>query len=91
MEKYFPKEKVFITGNPVRQDIVTTEAREIEDWVFSILNPEKKTILVVGGSLGARSINLSIEKNIELFAKNNIQLIWQTGKGFLFSKQKKLL
>lgn len=82
MEKYFPKEKVFITGNPVRQDIVTTEGKRNRGLEFFNLNPEKKTILVVGGSLGARSINLSIDKNIELFAKNDIQLIWQTGKGF---------
>lgn len=82
MEKYFPKEKVFITGNPVRQDIVTTEGKRNRGLEFFNLNPEKKTILVIGGSLGARSINLSIEKNLALFAKNNIQLIWQTGKGF---------
>jgi len=82
MEKYFPKEKIILTGNPVRQDILEIDGkREIALTHFG-LNSGKKTILVIGGSLGARAINESIQNCIETFQKSNIQLIWQTGKSF---------
>lgn len=82
MERFFPKEKIVITGNPIRQDVLNTslsvnEARER----FSLL-PNKKTILIIGGSLGARTINEAIETNLKLFEKNDIQLLWQTGKNY---------
>lgn len=91
MEKYFPKEKIMITGNPVRQDILENpdpkgrEQKRQEALKFFALNSEKKTLLVVGGSLGARTINESIEGSLELLAKNNIQIIWQTGKSYTYS------
>ncbi|MFA6923567.1 MAG: undecaprenyldiphospho-muramoylpentapeptide beta-N-acetylglucosaminyltransferase [Bacteroidales bacterium] len=87
MEKFFPKEKIIITGNPVRKDILDTESkRNVAIKHFELEN--KNTLLVIGGSLGARTINESISKNLELLSKNNIQVIWQTGKNY-FEKAKK--
>lgn len=80
MEKYFPKEKIYITGNPVRQEIQDTEGKREKGLEYFGLSPERKVVLVVGGSQGALSINKSIHKNLSLFAENNIQLIWQTGR-----------
>jgi len=83
MEKYFPAEKIIITGNPVRQDIFTNASKLKDDgFLFFELKGNQKTVLSLGGSLGARTINESIYNNIELFVENKIQLIWQTGKSF---------
>ncbi len=82
MEKYFPKEKILLTGNPIRQDILSLEGKRDRGLEAFGLSPDKKTILVIGGSLGARTINESIIKCLEAFDKKHIQLIWQTGKGF---------
>lgn len=82
MEKYFPREKILLTGNPIRQDILSLEGKRIRGLESFGLDPDKKIILVIGGSLGARTINESILNCLEAFEKNNIQLIWQTGKGF---------
>ena len=80
MERYFPLEKVMLTGNPVRQDIKNLEAKRIRGIEHFGLDPNKKTVLVVGGSLGARTINHAIDAGVEEFVKNDIQLVWQTGK-----------
>ena len=82
MEKYFPAEKIILTGNPVRQDITRLEGKKEEALKFFGLDPTKKTILVIGGSLGARTINESMEAGLKDFAAGNIQLLWQTGKPF---------
>lgn len=82
MEKYFPKEKILLTGNPVRQDILNLNSKKERGLEQFDLKPDKKTILVIGGSQGARTLNESIIKCLPEFEKNNIQLIWQTGKGF---------
>ncbi|MEG1587540.1 MAG: undecaprenyldiphospho-muramoylpentapeptide beta-N-acetylglucosaminyltransferase [Bacteroidales bacterium] len=82
MERYFPKDKIIQTGNPVRQDLVAPASCREEAFRFFNLDPNKKTILVIGGSLGARTINESIEKGLDHFDKNNIQVIWQTGKSY---------
>lgn len=82
MEKYFPKEKILLTGNPVRQDILSLEGKRDRGLEQFGLIRDKKTILVIGGSLGARTINESILSCLDTFEKNNIQLLWQTGKGF---------
>lgn len=82
MEKFFPKEKIILTGNPVRQDIADIEGKRDQGRVMFGLDKTKKTLLVVGGSLGARTINRAIHEKLELFTKQNIQLIWQTGKAF---------
>ncbi|MGG9960295.1 undecaprenyldiphospho-muramoylpentapeptide beta-N-acetylglucosaminyltransferase [Ferruginibacter sp. SUN106] len=82
MEKFFPKEKIMITGNPVRASISQSKVTREEGIKFFGLDPEKKTILSIGGSLGAKSINEAIDKNIGEFEKNGLQLIWQTGKPY---------
>ena len=81
MEKFFPSGKIMITGNPVRDSIMAQKGRE-ESILHFGLTPSKKTILVFGGSLGAKGINEAIETNIGEFEKNDVQLIWQTGKAF---------
>ena len=81
MEKYFPAEKLKITGNPIRKVFLKNISRQ-EALSFFGLQPEMKTVFVMGGSLGAKSINETIEENIDLFKKNKLQLIWQTGKNF---------
>src|SRR5688572_1475800 len=81
MQQFFPAEKIVITGNPVRPDIVNVSTVAKEDALrFFNLQPGKKTILVVGGSLGARSINEAIERRIGDLTNAGLQLIWQTGK-----------
>lgn len=80
LDKYFPAEKIVLTGNPVREEVVDIEGKRDEANDFFELKMGMKTVLVVGGSQGAVSINKSIAANINVFAKNNIQLIWQTGK-----------
>ncbi|MBL7916779.1 MAG: undecaprenyldiphospho-muramoylpentapeptide beta-N-acetylglucosaminyltransferase, partial [Bacteroidia bacterium] len=82
MEKFFPKEKIIFSGNPVRQDIVNVDAKRKEAQDFFKLSSSKKTVLIIGGSLGARTINLAINEGLKKFAENNLQLIWQTGISF---------
>ena len=82
MEKFFPASKIMVTGNPVRQSIASHSiSKEVALAQFG-LSAEKKTVLSIGGSLGAKSINEAISKHIDLFETNNLQLIWQTGKPF---------
>ncbi len=79
MDKYFPAEKIILTGNPVRKDVIDfNSGNENAHKVFG-LSEKKKTILAIGGSLGARTINESLEKNLESLGADT-QLIWQTGK-----------
>jgi UDP-N-acetylglucosamine--N-acetylmuramyl-(pentapeptide) pyrophosphoryl-undecaprenol N-acetylglucosamine transferase len=80
MDRFFPKEKIMLTGNPVRQDIKNLEAKKARGIEHFALDSNKKTVLVVGGSLGARTINHAIDAGIKEFEKNDIQLVWQTGK-----------
>lgn len=82
MEKYFPKEKILLTGNPVRENVLKIEGKRQEAFSFFRLNPEKKTILVVGGSQGARSINRSILAGLNEIRHADVQVVWQTGKLF---------
>jgi len=81
MEKYFPAEKISITGNPIRKVFLHPVSKE-EALQFFGLQPGMKTVFVMGGSLGAKSINETVGQNIDLFKKNKLQLIWQTGKSF---------
>lgn len=81
MEKYFPQEKIVLTGNPVRS-IFSKQISKEEALNFFGLKPGFKTVFVMGGSLGAKSINEAIEENIDAFKKNNLQLIWQTGRSY---------
>ena len=82
MEKFFPREKIMVTGNPVRTTIANTIVSKAEGVQFFSLLPEKKTVLVIGGSLGAKSINEAIDKGLEQLVSAGLQLIWQTGKPF---------
>jgi UDP-N-acetylglucosamine--N-acetylmuramyl-(pentapeptide) pyrophosphoryl-undecaprenol N-acetylglucosamine transferase len=82
MDKYFPKNKILFTGNPVRQDMINlTGKRERAAEEFG-LDPARPVALIVGGSLGARSINESIHAALQKFSDTGIQLIWQTGKAY---------
>ncbi len=87
MERFFPKEKLKLTGNPVRNDILNLSGKRDRALEYFKLKDGFKTVFVTGGSLGSKTINESILKNIELFAANNIQLIWQTGKNFIGTAQ----
>lgn len=80
LEKYFPKEKIIKTGNPVRQDLLEISKKRKEGIQFYNLDENKKTMIVLGGSLGARVVNQIIEKNLDKILANNVQLIWQSGK-----------
>lgn len=89
MERFFPKGQIILTGNPVRQELQNDTISREEAIRFFNLDPSKKTILVIGGSLGARTINNSIAAGIEKIPQN-IQLIWQSGKGYDTQAQKAL-
>ncbi len=82
MEKFFPKEKIIITGNPVRKNVIELDNKKANAMEFFNLSKEKKTVLIIGGSLGARSINLGIQKNYKTILDSGLQLIWQTGKSY---------
>jgi len=81
MEKFFPANKIMITGNPIRPAIANVSLISKEEAVkFFDLQPGKKTLLIVGGSLGARSINEAIAKGLNDLVQSGLQIIWQTGK-----------
>ena len=90
MERFFPKEKIMLTGNPVRQALLeTTMSRE--EAVRSLgFDPTKKTILLVGGSLGARTVNESVLQHLDLVEQTDVQLLWQTGKFYFADIQQRL-
>jgi UDP-N-acetylglucosamine--N-acetylmuramyl-(pentapeptide) pyrophosphoryl-undecaprenol N-acetylglucosamine transferase len=82
MEKYFPKDKIVLTGNPVRKDILTTGNKREKALSHFGFDKNIRTLLIIGGSLGARTINESILGGIEKLIDAKIQVIWQTGKGY---------
>lgn len=82
MERFFPKEKIVLTGNPVRSEVIKLEGKRDRAIEFFQLDSSKKTLLVVGGSLGAWSINEGIENGLKDFSNAGIQVLWQTGKLF---------
>lgn len=79
MEQFFPKNKIIFTGNPIRQDVLEFASKKQLGISHFNLEENKKTVLVIGGSLGARTINEAIDENISFFVENNLNLIWQTG------------
>lgn len=83
MEKFFPKEKIVITGNPVRAAISQSTVSKSEGLRFFQLAEGKKTVFVVGGSLGAKAINEAIDAHLDELLNAGLQLIWQTGKPYL--------
>ena len=82
MEQWFPKDKIVLTGNPLRNNIVPMNDRKDEGVRYFDLNPEKKTILLVGGSQGALGINKGISAQLASFKENDYQMIWQTGNHY---------
>ncbi|RVT78697.1 undecaprenyldiphospho-muramoylpentapeptide beta-N-acetylglucosaminyltransferase [Flavobacterium sufflavum] len=80
LERFFPKEKMILTGNPVRQDLIAIEDKRAEAIEYFKLDANKKTLLVLGGSLGARRVNQLIEKELKNIQAQGIQIIWQCGK-----------
>jgi UDP-N-acetylglucosamine--N-acetylmuramyl-(pentapeptide) pyrophosphoryl-undecaprenol N-acetylglucosamine transferase len=82
MEKFFPKEKILITGNPVRSTISQSVVTRSDGIKFFGLDENKKTVFAVGGSLGAKSINEAVSKHLDELLNAGLQLIWQTGKPY---------
>ena len=80
MEKFFPADKIVKTGNPVRQALLDTKLTKAEALKSFGLSEDKKTILIVGGSLGARTVNESVLQNLDMIKESGVQFIWQTGK-----------
>ncbi len=80
LERFFPADKIIKTGNPVRQDLLAIEGKQKEASAYFKLSADKKTLVIIGGSLGARAVNNLIEKHINCLVSNNVQVIWQTGK-----------
>lgn len=88
MEKFFPLDRLVITGNPVRKEILKLEGKKIRASEMFGLDPDKKTLLVIGGSQGARSINHAILNGLKRISDLGIQLVWQTGEQFSLKAQK---
>ena len=90
MERYFPKEKIVVTGNPVRKDILSVGVKREKALTHFGFDANKRTLLIIGGSLGARSINESIIAGMEKLVDAEVQVIWQTGKGYYDNYKAKL-
>ena len=90
MERFFPAEKIILTGNPVGQTLLDATISREEAIKAQALDPAKKTILLVGGSLGARTINESVLQHLDLVRSSNVQFIWQTGKYYSAEIAKRL-
>lgn len=88
MGKFFPAEKIVKTGNPVRQDLFSVKAKDEAAYRFFGLDASKKTLLIVGGSLGARTVNQSVIAHLEALVVSDIQVIWQTGKFYIDDARK---
>lgn len=83
LERFFPKDKIVLTGNPVRQDLIAMHDRRQQAVDYFKLDPDKKTLLVLGGSLGSRRINQLIAKEVVGITAQNVQVIWQCGKFYI--------
>ena len=83
LDRFFPNDKMILTGNPVRQDLISIDSKRAEAIKYFNLDPDKKTLLILGGRLGARRVNQLIEKELDFFASQNVQIIWQCGKFYL--------
>lgn len=88
LDKFFPKEKIVLTGNPVRSEVVKLEGKKPRAAEFFGLREDKKTVLIVGGSLGARTINHAVKKFAAEWNAKGYQVIWQTGKPFFEEARK---
>jgi UDP-N-acetylglucosamine--N-acetylmuramyl-(pentapeptide) pyrophosphoryl-undecaprenol N-acetylglucosamine transferase len=83
MERFFPKERLHLLGNPVRKSISQSTITRGEGQIWLGMNSAKKTLLVVGGSLGARAVNEAIDASLEAIVAEGIQVVWQTGKPYI--------
>ena len=83
MEGFFPKEKITVLGNPVRSDIVDVSSKRRQGFAHFGLKEDKKTLFVMGGSLGARSINESLNEGLARFLDEGYQVLWQTGRNYI--------
>lgn len=90
MEKFFPKDKIVLTGNPVRKDILVIDEKRSKALAQFGLDSNSKTLLIIGGSLGAKTINESILGGIQKLIDAKVQVIWQTGKGYYADYQTQL-
>lgn len=90
MERYFPAEKIVHTGNPVRKSLIEAKVNKREAYDFFKVNPEKKAILLTGGSLGARTLNESVINSLEFISNSGVEFIWQTGSYYYSSIVEKL-
>jgi len=80
LDRFFPKEKIVMTGNPVRNEMIALEGKQSDAAKHFKLDPNKKTVLIIGGSLGARTLNNSLKKDINKLIEQDVQVIWQCGK-----------
>lgn len=90
MEKYFPKEKIVFTGNPVRQTILDVDSKRDQAIMHFGLQSNKRTLLILGGSLGSRTLNESIVAGIDKIIESQMQVIWQTGKIYFEEMRERL-
>ncbi len=90
MEKFFPKAKILLTGNPIRKEVVDIENKRFEAAELLSLSPHKKTILITGGSLGSATLNKSVLAAIDKIIAADVQIIWQTGKYYFQSINEQL-
>lgn len=91
LEKYFPAEKIVKTGNPIRAEILNLKRKDPAAYQFFNFSPERKTVLVVGGSLGARTLNETMAAHLDDFRKADLQLLWQTGETYYKNIDNRLL
>ena len=89
MNRFFPSKKIIVTGNPVRQDLLDIDSKKSEAIAYFNLNPNKKTVLILGGSLGAKRINELIDSSISYFLTFELQVIWQSGNYYVEKYQNK--
>jgi UDP-N-acetylglucosamine--N-acetylmuramyl-(pentapeptide) pyrophosphoryl-undecaprenol N-acetylglucosamine transferase len=89
LEQFFSKEKIAFTGNPVRSEVINNTSEKTEALAHFNLSPERKTVLIIGGSLGARTLNDALDNGLNDLVKNDIQVIWQCGKFYADSLLKK--
>lgn len=80
LERFFPKEKIVLTGNPTRRDMVDTAGKQAEGYAFYGFDASNKTVLIIGGSLGARTLNESVVANLDKLKESGVQVLWQCGK-----------
>ena len=91
MERFFDKDKIILTGNPVRQGLRNQTISPAEARKMFHLDPDKKTVLIVGGSLGARTINQCVMESFDQIKESGVQFIWQTGKFYIEEAQEALV